>query len=119
MKMTPFTATPFSWMEATYRYTEIENKLYGPFAYSGNQSYKDKGFDIKLRLIKETKYLPNVAFGLRDIGGTGLTAAEYFVFSKRFGRLDTTLGVGFGALGTDANMRNPFTSFHESFNYRN
>ena len=47
-----------------------------------------------------------------------MTAAEYFVFSKRFGRLDTTLGVGFGALGLDANMRNPFASFHESFNYR-
>ena len=118
-EFTSIVASPFPWMEATYRYTEIENKLYGPFIYSGNQSYKDKGFDIKLRLIKETKYLPSVAFGLRDIGGSGLTAAEYFVFSKRFGRLDTTLGLGFGALGSDANIRNPFISFHESFNYRN
>ena len=28
---TSIIASPFSWMEATYRYTEIENKLYGQF----------------------------------------------------------------------------------------
>ena len=117
-EFTSIVASPFSWMEATYRYTEIENLFYGPFSYSGNQSYKDKGFDVKFRLINETKYLPSVAFGIRDMGGTGMTAAEYFVLSKRFGRLDATLGMGFGALGSDANIRNPFISFHESFNYR-
>ena len=45
-EFTSIVASPFSWMEATYRYTEIENLLYGPANYSGNQSYKDKGFDI-------------------------------------------------------------------------
>ena len=39
---TGLTGTPFSWLEATYRYAEIKNKLYGPAAYSGNQSWKDK-----------------------------------------------------------------------------
>ena len=38
---TSLNATPFSWMEANYRYAEIKNKLYGPEAYSGNQSLKD------------------------------------------------------------------------------
>ena len=111
-EFTSIVASPFSRMEATYRYTEVENLFYGPFSYSGNQSYKDKGFDVKFRLINETKYLPSVAFGIRDMGGTGMTAAEYFVLSKRFGRLDATLGMGFGGLGSDANIRNPFISFH-------
>ena len=48
---TSLTGTPFSWFEATYRYAEVKNKLYGPAAYSGNQSYKDKGFDLKFRLL--------------------------------------------------------------------
>ena len=49
---TSITASPFSWMEASYRYTEIKNEKYGPSSYSGNQSLKDKGFDLKIRLVK-------------------------------------------------------------------
>ena len=48
---TALTATPFDWFEATYRYTEIKNKKYGQSFYSGNQSLKDKGFDIKILAI--------------------------------------------------------------------
>ena len=48
---TALTASPFSWLEATYRYAEIKNQKYGPFGYSGNQSLKDKGFDVKLGLF--------------------------------------------------------------------
>ena len=90
---TSIVGSPFTWMEATYRYTEIENKLYGQFFYSGNQSLKDKGFDLKLRLMKESRLAPSLALGLRDIGGTGLSSSEYLAISKRFGRLDTTLGI--------------------------
>ena len=39
---TSLTASPFNWFEATYRYTEIKNRLYGPSSYSGNQTLKDK-----------------------------------------------------------------------------
>ena len=53
---TGLTASPFSWMEASYRYAEIKNKLYGPAAYSGNQSWKDKGFDIKIKLLNQSYY---------------------------------------------------------------
>ena len=49
-EFTTLTATPFPWLEATYRYTEIKNKNYGPFRYSGNQSWKDKAFDIKVNV---------------------------------------------------------------------
>ena len=39
---TSLTATPFPWLEATYRYAEIKNRKYGPVRYSGNQTLKDK-----------------------------------------------------------------------------
>ncbi len=41
---TSLTATPFKWLEATYRYSEVKNENYGPAAFSGNQSFKDKWF---------------------------------------------------------------------------
>ena len=48
-------AYPFSWLEASYQYTDINNQLYSDsFAFSGNQTYKDKGFDVKIRILKET-----------------------------------------------------------------
>ena len=71
-------AYPFSWLEASYQYTDINNQLYSDsFAFSGNQTYKDKGFDVKIRIFKETNSIPQVALGLRDIAGTGLFASEY------------------------------------------
>lgn len=55
-------------------------------AFSGDQTYKDKAFDLKLRLWEESYWLPQVAVGARDIGGTGLFDAEYLVASKAWGR---------------------------------
>ena len=69
-EFTSLTASPFNWFEATYRYAEIKNQDYGPFSYSGNQSLKDKGFDFKIRLLKESRFLPAIAVGLRDLAGT-------------------------------------------------
>ena len=50
-EFTSLTASPFTWLEATYRYTEIKDLKYGPSRYSGNQTLKDKGFDIKTRIF--------------------------------------------------------------------
>ena len=50
---TALVASPFNWMEASYRYAEIKTEKYGPSAYSGNQSLKDKGFDIKFKVMRE------------------------------------------------------------------
>ncbi len=116
---TSLTATPFKWFEATYRYAEVKNQKYGPAFYSGNQSLKDKGFDIKFGLRDEKSFFPAVALGLRDIGGTGLLSSEYLVFSKRIGNFDLTTGLGWGLLGSANNIKNPLTNFKEQFNYRN
>ncbi len=116
---TALTATPFSWLEATYRYTEIKNRNYGPSSYSGNQSLKDKGFDLKLHLLSEEGIFPSSAIGLRDIAGTGLFSSEYFVATKRYGNLDLTAGIGWGILGSADNISNPLENLDDSFKFRN
>ena len=118
-EFTSVTASPFDWMEATYRYAEIKNQFYGPARYSGNQSWKDKGFDLKLRLLKETISFPETSVGLRDIAGTGVFSSEYIVFTKSFGNLDLTTGLGWGILGLGGDIKNPLGGIRESFNTRN
>ena len=115
---TAITATPFSWLEATYRYSEIKNRKYGPSSYSGNQSFKDKGFDLKIGLIDERIYFPSLAVGIRDIAGTGLFSSEYLVTSKKMGNFDLSLGLGWGVLGKEAGWSNPFERIDENFKSR-
>ena len=109
-EITSIAASPFPWMEAVFRYTEIKNEKYGPSSYSGNQTNKDKGFDFKFRLNEESRYLPNVALGLRDLAGEARFSSEYFAFSKSFNNLDITAGIAWGFLGRDQNISNPFKS---------
>ena len=113
-------AYPFDWFEASFQYTDINNVLYSPFkSFSGSQSLKDKSFDVKIRLFKETSILPQTAVGIRDLGGTGLFASEYLVFSKRpLSNLDISFGVGWGNLNGNK-ISNPLSQFHDSFNKRN
>ena len=100
-------AYPFSWMEASYQYTDLNNRLYSSsFSFSGNQSLKDKGFDLKIKLIDETYKIPAVAIGFRDIAGTGLFSSEYIVGSKNFQNIDFTIGLGWGTL-SKGNYKNP------------
>lgn len=106
----------FPWMEATLRYADIRNRLYSPFpGFSGDQTYKDKGIDAKFRLWQESYWLPEIAVGFRDFGGTGTFESEFLVASKRFGPVDLSLGMGWGYLGAAGNTRNPFCDLRESF----
>ena len=52
---TSLTASPFRWLEATYRYAEIKNQKYGPITYSGNQTLKDSGASNMFPLL-DTKF---------------------------------------------------------------
>jgi hypothetical protein len=110
-------ALPF--LEATLRYSDIRNKLYSNNQdFSGDQTYVDRGVDLKLRILEERKYIPQLAVGLRDIGGTGLFSSEYLVGSKRFGAFDLTLGAAWGTLGSNGTIKNPFTYLSERFSAR-
>lgn len=113
-------ANPFNWFEASFQYTDINNQLYSPFKeFSGNQSLKDKSFDAKFLLLKESIRLPQVAVGLRDLAGTGLFSSEYIVASKFLrNNLDVSIGVGWGKL-TGNSFTNPLTDLHQSFDTRN
>ncbi len=108
---------PLDWMEAGFRYTDVSNRLYGA-AIAGDQTYKDKSIDIKLRLLEETHVLPQIALGLRDIGGTGLFSGEYLVANKRWGNWDASLGLGWGYLGARGNLKNPLSILSSGFNDR-
>ncbi|XNM88382.1 YjbH domain-containing protein [Escherichia coli] len=67
-------------------YTDVRTRQYSSVeAFSGDQTSKDKAFDLKLRLWEESYWLPQVAVGARDIGGTGLFDAEYLVAGQKPG----------------------------------
>jgi hypothetical protein len=113
-RRTAFSIQLFPWLETTARYTDIRNRLYSSDPnFSGDQTLKDKGFDAKLLLNYEGKYMPQFAVGLQDVGGTGIFAGEYIVANKRFsagsaGGFDISLGMGWGYLGRRDNISNPF-----------
>lgn len=95
------------WLEGVIRYTSIQNRLYGAESFSGQQNFKDKSFDFKLRLLEESASMPQVVLGFRDIGGTGLFSGEYLALSRRYYDFDFTLGLGWGYLGNQGQIANP------------
>ena len=109
---------PLDWLEGSFRYTAITNRLYGSEALSGTQSYKDKAVDAKARLWQESHWLPEVALGFRDIGGTGLFSSEYFVANKRYNNLDFSLGIAWGYIGNRGDLNNPLGYIDDRFDTR-
>jgi hypothetical protein len=98
------------------RYTDVRTRLYSPFpTFSGDQTLKDKGIDIKLRLLEESYYLPELSIGFRDFGGTGFFESEFIGVSKQVGNFDFHLNMGWGYLGTMGNTSNPFCNLRDSF----
>lgn len=109
---------PFDWLAGAFRYTDVLNQAYGPANASGDQSYKDKSADLKIRLLKESAWLPQVAVGWRDILGTGVFSGEYLVANKRAGDFDVSLGLGFGYLGARGDVGNPLGLVSSKFKER-
>ncbi|KMN09775.1 YjbH domain-containing protein [Pseudomonas helleri] len=109
---------PLDWLEGTFRYTTISNIKYGPESFSGDQSYKDKAVDVKARLLQETHWVPEVALGFRDVGGTGLFSSEYFVANKRYKNFDFSLGIAWGYLGNRGDFANPLGYLDDGFKDR-
>ncbi|HEY2010116.1 MAG TPA: YjbH domain-containing protein [Rhizomicrobium sp.] len=105
-----FQALP--WLDTTLRYSGLQH--FNP-DYS---VYYDRAFGLKIRLRDEDNVLPAVAVGIDDIIGTGVYSGEYLVASKRFGDIDTSLGMGWGRYAGDATFRNPLSIVFPSFSNR-
>ena len=100
------------WLEAVFRYS-------GSFKVVNNQRvYWDRNYGFKARLLEESDYLPQVAFGIRDLIGTGVFASEYVVGSKQIGDFDVTLGMGWGRLAGDGLFSNPLKVLDSRFDFR-
>ena len=113
-------ANPFDWLEASFFYTNVEDR---PYCYDFTseiclQDFKDKGFNLKIRL-KEQGKLPAIAIGLNDFAGTGIYSSEYIVGSYGINKTDFHFGLGFGLLdGSDLSFKNPLTYISDKFNDR-
>ena len=112
------TMQPFPWLEGAFRYMSVANRRYGSEWLSGDQNYKDKSIDFKLRLWEETRWTPQLAFGMRDVGGTGLFSSEYLVASKNVGPIDASLGIATGYIGNRGDFANPLRHLDERFESR-
>ena len=105
-----FQALP--WLDTTLRYSGLQH--FNP----DYPVYYDRAFGLKVRLSNEDDVLPAVAVGIDDIIGTGVYGGEYLVASKRFGDIDTSLGMGWGRYAGDAAFENPLAAIFPSFNNR-
>ena len=98
----------FPWLEAVLRYTE---GTYFPYNTGSPQTWKDKGFDLKVKLFNETEMFPQLAMGFNDFGGTGAYSSEYIVANKKVNNFDFSLGLGWGHLDGLNHIDSPATWF--------
>lgn len=102
-----FQATPR--IQASFRYVGIQN-----WNSNGFDTYRDRNFDIRFLLNRESRILPAVTLGLQDFAGTGIYAGEYIAATKNFegsrlpGKLKVTAGLGWGRLGSSGAIGSPF-----------
>ena len=114
------TSNPYGWLEASFFYTNIQGKPYclDISVEFCSQDYKDKGFNIKLK-VKEQGSLPAIAIGLMDFAGTGFYGSEYIVTSYGINNIDMHYGIGWGSLnGSDDAITNPFSYINDNFKTR-
>ena len=87
----------FPWLELSGRHTIID----GVQAFEDKPDfgdYRDKAFDAKLRLLRESSFLPDVSIGAQDYIGTNIFGAHFIALSKRVGDVDLTVGYGDGRI---------------------
>ena len=95
------TSTLLPFLQVTGRYvsiTGIPGFTNEPGKYGSEYGrYKDKVVDAKLRLIRESTWMPAIAVGATDMLGTELFKGHYFVATKTFGQtrnVEASLGFG-------------------------
>ena len=115
LKKLHFHLIHLTWLEASFFYTNIQDKPYPGYEF---QDYKDKGFNLKLR-IREEDNLPAIAIGINDIAGTGYFSSEYIVGSYGISNLDLHFGLGWGNYnGANQKLKNPLKYLSKKFENR-
>lgn len=94
----------FEWLEGTFRYTGAHDFFYW-----------DRNYEIKIKLLDETQYVPALSIGIRDLVGTGIFGSEYIVANKAWNNIDVTLGLGWGRLADDRIGSNPLADLSDQF----
>ncbi|MFQ6553750.1 YjbH domain-containing protein [Aestuariibius insulae] len=113
-RRTTFTFQVTPRISGSFRYSRID-EFFGP----GEDETYDRSFDLRVRVLDESRYLPAVAVGLQDFLGTGLLSGEYVVATKTFGgRVAVTGGLGWGRLGSQGGFENPLGAIDERFEVR-
>ena len=96
-----YQATP--WLETTFRYS-----VFNPYSrQTSTDTLRDRSYEAKIRLAKESILLPSLAIGIRDILGTGVWAGEYLVGTKRIGPAEISIGFGWGRFAERDQLSNP------------
>ena len=111
------TVQALPWLEGTFRYTEIRNRLFsaGGLDVAGGQSFKDRGADLTFRLLPESRYLPSVSLTLQDGLGTGQFSGEYLAASKTYYDFFLTAGLAWGYAASGSTIDNPLAKFIPTF----
>lgn len=109
-----FQATPR--ISASFRYNGIQD-----WNANGFETYRDRSFDVRFLLHRETSKLPALTLGLQDFAGTGIYAGEYIAATKNFegsripGKIKLTGGLGWGRLGSSGAIGSPFGTTRPTF----
>lgn len=102
---------------ASFRYVSVLDLNLGGF-----EDYRDRNFDVRFLLRRESLYWPSVTLGLQDFAGTGINAGEFVAATKTFdrplslpGSIKATVGLGWGRLGSAGSIGSPFGTDRPAF----
>ncbi|WP_417808811.1 YjbH domain-containing protein [Thioclava sp.] len=105
-------------LSATFRYAILHNIVPSPGAAIDPDRY-DRSFSFQYRFLDEAGLRPSMAFGINDLGGSGIYSGEYIVGSKFINdKLRATVGIGWGRLGSFGSFSNPLGKISDSFKTR-
>ena len=91
------------WLETTFRYS-----VFNPFGRQrSSDGLRDRSYEVKSRLVRESDIFPELAIGIRDILGTGVWGGEYLVSTKHIGSAEISLGLGWGRFAERDQFNNP------------
>mgnify|MGYP000244588414 CR=1 FL=1 len=80
-------------LELSARFTKIDG-VPGSATEPEFGDFRDKSFDAKAVLLKESRYFPQLSIGAQDFTGTQISKANFIALSKRIGPIDFTAGYG-------------------------